>query len=450
MKKVAVLVIGGCPAGITAAASCRRLYPQKSVTLIRSEEKPLGACGIPFMVTTIGSPERTLFPDFKVVNKGTELMIAKVDKIDREKKVASLADGNAISYDKLVLATGSSPVVPPIPGIEKENVFVVQKDVPYLKKMLDAIITAKDIVIIGGGFIGLEFAEECKKHHDCNVTIVEMLPHCLQLTFDEEFCVEAENAITEMGIKLLTNNKVEAILGDKQVSGVRLSDGKELKADVLIISVGFRPDIKLAQESGLQIGPAKAIAVDRYMRTTDRNIFACGDCAEKYSFFSGKPTRAMLASVAGTEGRIAGANLFNISCNNCGTIGAFSFIIGERAFSCVGLTAAAAKEEGYDVVVSEETGMDKYPPSIPGATPTKVKLIFSKENGLLLGGEVSGGRLIGEPTNVISALIQARMTAYDIALFQMSSSPKLTASPTDYQIVNAAELAINALNLPQS
>jgi NADPH-dependent 2,4-dienoyl-CoA reductase/sulfur reductase-like enzyme len=445
MKKVDVLVIGGCCAGITAATSCRRLYPQKNVTLIRREEKPLGACGIPFMVATIGSPDRTVFPDFLVVNRGTELMIGKVEKINRDNKTVLLADGNTIGYEKLVLATGSSPVAPPIPGIEKENVFMVEKDVPYLKKMLDAINAAKDIVVIGGGFIGIEFAEECKKHHDCNVTIVEMLPHCLQLNFDEEFCVEAEKVITEMGIKLLTNNKVESIIGDKQVNSIRLSDGKELKTDVLIISVGFKPDIKLAQEAGLQIGPTEAIAVDRYMRTTDRNIFACGDCAEKYSFFSGKPASALLASVAGTEGRIAGANLFNTSCINCGTIGTFSFIIGERSFSSVGLTEAAAKEEGYDLVVSEETGMDKFPPSIPEATKIKVKLVFSKQDGLLLGGEISGGWLIGEPTNVISACIQARMTAYDITLFQMSSSPKLTASPSEYQIVNAAELAVKKI-----
>ncbi len=444
MKKVDVVVIGGCPAGITAATSCRRCYPEKSVNLIRREEKPLGACGIPFMVATIGTPDRTLFPDAKVVNKGIELAIGEVKKIDRNKKTVLMADGNTTSYDKLVLATGSSPVVPPIPGTEKKNVFVVQKDVPYLKNMLEAINTAKDIVIIGGGIIGIEFAEECKKNHDCNVTIVEVLPHCLQLTLDEEFCVEAEKAITELGIKLLANSRVEAILGDKRVSGLRLSDGKEIKADLIIIAVGFRPDTKLAEEAGLQIGPSGAIAVDRYMLTTDRNIFACGDCAEKYSFFSGKPTRAMLASVAGTEGRVVGANLFNISCCNRGTVGAFSFIVGERSFSSVGLTEAAATQDGYDVVIGEETGMDKFPPSIPEATQTKVKLIFSKHNGLLLGGGVSGGRLTGEPTNVISACIQARMTAYDITLFQMSSSPKLTASPTDYQIVNAAELAIKA------
>ncbi len=131
-------------------------------------------------------------------------------KVDRDKNTVLLADGNAISYDKLVLATGSSPIVLPIPGIEKVNVFVAEKDVPYLKNMLAAVSTVKDIVIIGGGFIGIEFAEESKKNPDCNVTIVEMLPHCLQLTFDEEFCAEAEKLIAEMGIKLLANSKVEA------------------------------------------------------------------------------------------------------------------------------------------------------------------------------------------------------------------------------------------------
>jgi len=182
------------------------------------------------------------------------------------------------------------------------------------------------------------------------------------------------------------------------------------------------------------------------MRTiTDANIFACGDCAEKYSFFSGRPSRLMLASIATTEARIAGANLFNTRCHSRGVIGVFSTIIGEQAFGCAGLTETTAKQEGFDVIIGESTAPDRHPGSMPGAAATKVKLIFSKDNGLLLGGGVSGGRGIGELINVISACIQHRMTAYEVSLFQMGTHPALTASPIVYQLTTAAELAVAKL-----
>ena len=446
MKKSDVVVIGGSAGAIPAAIGCRRRYPEKNVLLIRKEEQVLIPCGLPYIFGTVGSPEKNLIPDAMLNNNGIEFIIGEVEEIDRDKKTVSIAGGEAVSYDKLVLATGSLPVVLPIPGIDKENVFSAVKDVAYLNNMLDKVNKAKDIVIIGGGFIGAEFADECKKNRNNNVTIVEMLPHCLQLALDEEFCIEAEKVITEGGVKVLTNKRVEAILGNKQVSGVRLADGQELKADMVIIGVGARPNTELAQKAGLQIGPTRAIAVDRFMRTiTDTNIFACGDCAEKYGFFSGKPRATMLASIAGAEGRIVGANLFDTRYRNCGEIGVFSTIIGEQAFGCAGLTERTARQEGYDVVVGEATAPDRHPGVMPGAASTKVKLIFSRDNGVLLGGGVSGGRGTGEVTNIISACIQHWMTAYEVSLFQMGTHPALTASPMVYQMVNAAELAIKAM-----
>jgi len=446
VEKADVAVIGGSAAGPVAGISCRRRHPEKKVILIRKEEQVLVPCGIPYIFGTVGSPEKNLIPDALLSNNGIELIKGEVVEIDRDKKSVSTISGDVVSYDKLVLATGSLPIHLPIPGLDKENVFIVKKDVAYLKNMLDVMSGVKDIVVIGGGFIGVEFADECKKNRDANVTIVEILPHCLQLALDVEFCTEAENMLTERDIKVLTSQRVEAILGDNKVSGVRLSDGEELKADVVIVGVGARPNAELAEKVGLQIGRTKAIQVDRYMRTiTDANIFACGDCAEKYSFFSGKPSRLMLASIATTEARIAGANLFNTRCHSRGVIGVFSTIIGERAFGCAGLTETVAKQEGFEVVIGESTAPDRHPGSMPGAVGTKVKLIFSKDNGLLLGGGVSGGRSIGELMNVISACIQYRMTAYEVSLFQMGTHPALTASPIVYQLTTAAELAVAKL-----
>ena len=446
MKKAEVVIIGGSAAGPVAGISCRRRYPEKGVVLIRKEEQVLVPCGIPYIFGTVGAPEKNLIPDALLDKNGIELVKGEAVDIDREKKSVSLAGGDTVGYEKLVLATGSLPVVLPIPGLDKENAFTVKKDVAYLRNVLDVINGAGDIVVIGGGFIGVEFADECKKNRNCNVTIVEILPHCLQLALDEEFCAEAENVLTERGIKLLVNKRVEAVLGDNKVSGVRLSGGEELKADVVIVGVGATPNTELAKKAGFQIGPTRAIQVDRYMQTiTDADVFACGDCAEKFSFFSGKVSRLMLASIATAEARIAGVNLFNKRYANPGAIGVFSTVIGERAFGCAGLTEAMAKREGFDVVIGESTAADRHPGSIPGAVATKVKLVFSRDDGLLLGGGVSGGTGVGELVNVISACIQSHMTAYDIVLFQMGTQPCLTASPIAYQLVNAAELAVKAM-----
>jgi NADH oxidase (H2O2-forming) len=446
MKKADVVIIGGSAAGSVAGISCRRRYGDKSVIVIRKEEQVLIPCGIPYIFGTVGSPEKNLIADALLLNNGIELVKGEAMEIDRKQKAVSLSNGDTVSYDKLVLATGSSPLALPIPGIEKGNVFAARKDVAYLKNMLDVLNDAKDIVIIGGGFIGVEFADECKKGRDCNVTIVEMLPHCIELALDEDFCTEAESVLSDRGIKLLLGSKVEAILGDNQVSGVRLSGGQEFKADMVIVGVGVVPNSELAKKAGLEIGPGKAIAVDRYMRTTtDPDVFACGDCAEKVSFFSGKPIRLMLASIACAEARIAGANLFHTRYQNPGAVGVFSTMIGERAFACAGLTERAARKEGYDVVLGESTAPNTHPGGMPGSVSTKVKLLFSKDNGELLGGGISGGKSTGEIANVISACIQSKMTAYEISLFQVGTHPALTASPIAYQMVNAAELAIKAM-----
>jgi len=449
MQKADVVIVGGSAAGPTAGISSRRRYPDKSVLLIRKEEQVLVPCGIPYIFGTVGAPEKNLIPDALLEKNGIDLIQGEAVSLDREKKMVILANGEEIGYDRLILATGSLPIELPIPGLDKENVFIVKKEVAYLRKMLEVMDRVKDVIIVGGGFIGVEFADECRKHRDCvdcSVTIVEILPRCLQLALDAEFCEEAGDVLMARGIKVLTNSKVESIMGDGKVSGVRLSDGRELKADMVVIGVGAKPNTELAGRAELEIGPTRGIRVDRHMRTlSDENIFACGDCAEKVSFFSGRLSRLMLASIATGEARVAGANLYGTCYSNPGAVGVFCTIIGERAFGCAGLGEATARREGFNVVVGESAGPDRHPGSMPGASQVKLKLVFCKEKGLLLGGGASGGSSIGELMNVIGACIQHSVTAYDMALFQMGTHPALTASPIAYHLVNAAELAIKAI-----
>lgn len=440
-----VVIIGGSAAGITAALTARRHYPDAKITLIRKEEKVPIPCGIPYIFGTLGSPEKNLMPEDPLIKNDIELIIDEVVSIDRSSKAVKTKGGREIGYDKLILATGSVPIVPPIPGVELGNVFTIKKDVNYLARILEALGEARDVVIIGGGFIGMEIADECCKRGNLNVTVVEMLPHCLALVFEDELCVAAEEELSKRGARIRTGEKAKAIVGDGKVEYVELESGEKVKADVVILAIGVRPNAELAKEAGLELGPLGGVAVDRYMRTTDPDIFAVGDCAEKFDFFTGKPSPLRLASIATAEARIAGANLFELRRENKGVVGVFSTKIGDVALGLAGIDERRAREAGIDFVVGVSESVDRHPGGMPGATPTKVKLVFRRYSGAIIGGCVRGGEGAGEMVNLISAMIQSGMHADQIALFQMGTHPALTASPVAYQIVNAAEIALSQM-----
>jgi NADH oxidase (H2O2-forming) len=445
MKKTDVLVVGGSAAGLTAAITARRHNPDKGIMVIRSEDKVLVPCGIPYIFGTVGAPDKNLIPDGPYEQNKIDLFIDEVSQIDRENKKVKTKGGEDVQYDRMIIATGSLPMMPPIPGFEKENVFPVHKNIPHLLNMQKVLKKAKKLVIIGGGFIGVEFADECKKIDGLDVSIVELLPHCLQLAFDPEFCEDAEKVLADHGINLLLEEKVASIEGKGKVEGVKLASGKTMEADVVIVGIGAVANANLAKEADLKIGPTGAIVVDRFMKTSDENIFACGDCAEKVSFFGGRPSPLRLASIACAEARIAGANLYGNKREYIGTIGVFSTAIGDMAMAVAGLTESNARRQGYDVIIGVSEAPNRHPGGMPGMKPLKVKLMFERRTWVLLGAEMRGDKAAGELVNAASSCIQHKMTTDDIASFQMGTHPALTASPIAYQFVNAAEAALLSL-----
>jgi NADPH-dependent 2,4-dienoyl-CoA reductase/sulfur reductase-like enzyme len=438
MDKTDVLIVGGSAAGIPAGITVRRQYPQTKITLIRKERQALIPCGIPYIFGTVGSPDKNLLADALLSKNNIELIIDEVTSINRSNKTVVTSSGRTMGYEKLILSTGSIPIIPQIAGIGLKNVFQAWKDVDYLNSLIKTLEGAKDVVVIGGGFIGVEFADEFRKK-GLNVTIVELLPHCLQLVYEEDYCSTAEKKLSDRGVIVKTDSAVESIVGSEKVEGVRLRSGEVLKADIVFVAIGVTPNIKLAMDAGLRIGPQNAIWVDEYMRTSDESIFAIGDCAEQISFFTKKPVNLRLASIAVRESRIAGANLFQLRRRNEGVIGTFMSTIGDSATCAVGLTEMGAKMAGYEPVTGMAAGPDRHPGSMPGASEVKVKLVFDKKAGVMLGGQVSGGLTSGEMVNVLATMIQQRMTTNEIATFQLGTHPTLTSSPIAYQIVNAAE-----------
>lgn len=446
MREHDVVVVGGSAAGIPAAITSRRYYPDRSVLVIRKDKEAVIPCGIPYIFGELESCDQNLIPDTVLSSNEIDLMIGEVVEVEPEKRIVEVANGERVGYSKLVLATGSLPVVPPIPGVDKEGIFAIEKSMPYLERMAQAVDEADHILIVGCGFIGVEIAEECKRRRDIDIHIVEMLRHCLQLTYDEEFSIRVEEVLGEQGITILGSEKVEAFVGDGHVESVQLSSGREVATDMAILGIGARPNISLAEKAGLEIGPMGGIQVNRYMQTTDPDIYACGDCAEKVSFYDGMPSNLKLASIASMEARVAGANLFGLRRANQGVIGVYSTVLGDTAFCAAGLTESSARDKGYELIVGTAEAPNRHPGSMPGMAMLKVKLVFEAGTRILLGGQVSGAKSGGELINAISACIHNRMTADDIATFQTGTHPGLTASPISYQLVNAAEAAIAASN----
>lgn len=312
MKEMDVVIVGGSAAGSTATITARRYYPDKTILVVRRERQVPVPCGIPHIFGSIGDAEHCLMPDALLEKNNIELMIAEATCVDARGKVLT-TEFEDVLYERLLLATGSSPAEPPIPGLELDGIFHIRKEIPYLCQMQKRLAVARNVVVIGGGFIGIELADEINKAGNKRVTVVEVAPYCLNLAYDKEFCIRMEEHVQRRGVAIRTNVKVERIVGSSCVEYVILSDGEQLAADVVILAVGVVPNSGLARTAGVDVGPRTgAIVVDQAMRTSVKDIFACGDCAMKTSFFGGIPSTLRLASIATSEARIAGANLFGI------------------------------------------------------------------------------------------------------------------------------------------
>ena len=236
MDTTDVAIIGGSAAGLMAAVTVRKRYSDKKVTVIRNVEKTPVPCGIPYIYGILKDVQKDIIPDQGFVDKGIDIIPLEVSMVDRAQKTIHFRDNTMLGYDKLILAVGSKPFIPPMPGVDLENVFTITKDPRQLQRMHTALQSAKNVVVIGGGFIGVEMAEQIarmggaeSRDHVCSpeesgssirVTVVEMLPHCLMLACEEEFCIEAEEELGKLGVRVMTGSQVAHIQGNGTVNQV--------------------------------------------------------------------------------------------------------------------------------------------------------------------------------------------------------------------------------------
>ena len=448
MKTTDVLVIGGSAAGMVAALTGKSSWPEKSFTLVKKQKEMMVPCGIPYIFGTLDSVDQNVMPVDTMMGKaGIESIVDEVVSINKEIKTVELAGGETIKYDKLVIATGSTPVKPKwLIGSDKENVFTLPKDKVYLEDMKMRLASCKKIVVIGAGFIGVEFSDElAKKGHE--VTLVEKQPEILSLAFDRELSVKIEELLKLRGVKVVTGNGISEVIGEEKVKAVKLGNGDVLESDAVVLSIGYKPNVGLARKAGIYVDESGFIAVDEYMRTHEQDIFAVGDCAQKRDFITRARVATMLASTACAEARIAGMNLFklNVVKTFSGTIAIYSTAIGDTGFGTAGITEERAKAEDIDYITGLFEGVDRHPGNLPTSHKQLVKLIAGRHSGVIIGGEVIGGLSAGELTNVIGLAIQNRMTVNSLLTFQIGTHPCLTASPAGYPLIKAAEIIVSKL-----
>jgi NADPH-dependent 2,4-dienoyl-CoA reductase/sulfur reductase-like enzyme/rhodanese-related sulfurtransferase len=456
---VKVVIIGGVAAGPKAASKIIRMRPDADITII---EKGLflsyAGCGLPYYVSGEVKEQRELMEtpagvirdaafflnvkNLKVLNN-TEAL--EIDRKNRRVRIKALVSGEEswLPYDKLVLATGASPVVPPIPGVDKKNVFTLHgvHDAEGIKTIL-AKHKAKDVVIIGGGLIGVE-ATEALATHGCRVTIVEMLPQILNL-LDWEVARLVEDYLEEHGVRVMTNTKALAIEsrdGSAETATHVRTDNGDLHADMVILAIGVRPNTSLAQQAGLAIGEKTgAIQVDYHMRTSDPDIYAAGDCVECMDRLTGRLCYFPLGSTANKQGRVAAINI-------CGGDEAFPGIVGSsicKVFDyCVGrtgMTERTAVSLGYEVITAMVPGSDRAH-YMPKSKILLMKIVAEKETGRLLGVQITGPGEGAKRIDVAATAITTGMTLDQIAHLDLCYAPPY-ASAMD-NLITAANVARN-------
>lgn len=431
-RHVDALIIGGGPGGMSAAITAAQVWPERSILLVRREDEPVVPCGIPYIFGTLKGVEHDLLSNAPFRALGGEILSDTVIRVNREARTAVTESGIEIHWQRLILATGTEPHLPPIPGVKRPGVFVIRKDYEHLEHLFDELLPkVKRLAVVGGGFIGVEFADEIRKS-GVNVAIIEQLPHLLMRNFDAEVSVMVEDNLRASGIEIYAGASVVALEGDGDqgaVQAVTLASGESIEADAVLVAIGDRRNVRLAEELDLTMARGGGIWVDAFQRSReDEHIFAVGDCAFKQDFLLRRSVHSLLASTAAAEGRTAGLNLFGLRNEryNAGTIAIYASQIGDMAFGCAGMTARAAEAEGLGIVVGRIVVPDHHPPTMPGTRLMTCMLIVSR-SGSVLGGQVIGGPTTAEVLNAIGIAIQARLSVHELVSFQFGSHPRLTA-----------------------
>lgn len=448
-----LVVIGGTAAGLSAASKAKRVKPDMEIEVFeKSGYISYGACGLPYFVgDMIAEPEDlvSLTVEQMTDKRGIPTYIHhEVTKIDRDAQKVTVVntDNGEISihsYDKLVIATGARPIKPDIAGIDSDGVYYLRtvEDGIRLKHVVRAE-GKKKAVIVGGGFIGLEVAEEIA-FSGIEVHIYEMLPRLLPF-LEESFSETVLETLKKNGVQLHLGNGVKEIITENDtVKGVRSTDGTEVDADIVLICIGVIPNSELAKAAGLKLGIKGTIVVNDEMQTSDPSIYACGDCVQMKNRITGGAVYVPLGTTANKQGRIAGDNIAGGHETFKGVMGSMVTKVFDLYIAATGLTVEQAKKAGYDVAVSVVTKGDKAS-YYPGSRDNRICLILDKKTGKLLGAQAIGSESVAGRMNVFVTAITCGMTVEQINELDLVYAPPV--APVYDPILIAASQAMKKVS----
>ncbi len=443
-----IVIIGAHAAGVDAASAARKTDRSAQITLITKEKKvAYSRCGIPFVLGghIESFDDLIVFSEsFYKMMKLTLLTETTVTKIDPKTKTVDLNDKigkqKSLSYDSLILATGATPRVPKILGLNKQGVYFVRtiEDGQKINKSLKA---AKSAVIVGSGLVGLEVAVACRER-GLKVSVVEFLPCVLPFLLDNDMADRVQKMLKEKGITFVLGEPVEEILGSDKVTGVRVGQ-RVLSANVVVVATGVAPNVDLAQNAGINLGKTKAIKTNSKMQTNIQSIYAAGDCVESVNLVTGTPILSQLGTTAVRQGKVAGINAAGGQSEFVGTLGAWITRLFDTEIGGVGLPAFMAEKYGVKPVYANITSKTKAD-YFPGALPIQIKLVADKLTGKLISAQIIGGEEVTQRINALSFGIQKEMTVQELAKAETCYAPPV--SETWEPMVLAAELLLRKIN----
>ena len=443
-----ILIIGGVAGGATAAARARRVSESAEITVIEREPYvSFASCGLPYYISgDIAKRSRLLLqtPEGFDSRYGIKVLVeTEALEVDRKGKRVRIRgpQGEAwLPYDVLILSQGGTPVVPPIPGVDSPNVFRLWKvaDMDQIHRFVGEQKPAS-AVIAGGGFVGIEMAEAFATR-GISTTVVELLPQVMS-SMDPEFGGMVARRLEAHGVTVRTGIGLKAIHSTSHE--VELTDGARVPAEIVLVSVGVRPELRLARAAGLEVGTSGGLVVDEGMHTSDPSILAVGDMVEVVHKVSGRRTRVPLAGPANRQGRIAASNALGMSMAYRGALGSSVVKVFEATAASTGLTETAARAAGFDTGAAVMV-KDHHAGYFPGAKELILKLVYDRSNARLLGAQAFGEEGVEKRIDALAVALHGKMTLQDLAEIDFAYSPPYSSANDPINL--AAFVGLNDLS----
>lgn len=435
MLNLKVLIVGGVAAGTKIAAKLKRERRDAEVLILtKGREISYAGCGLPYYVGNVIKHRDELVVNtpeaFMALTGARVLTNTEVTELDRARKQITAVntvtgDRETYTYDKLVIATGARPFVPDCPGVELENVFFMRTpdDADALRQKVDAG-TLKRVVVVGGGLIGLEVAENLAER-GVKTSVIDAAPHILSEILDPEVSEYLENAMANAGVMPFTGTALEGISGEKTVEKV-LTSRRPMKTDAVVLAMGFRPNTEFLQNTGLEMFKG-TLLVDQQMCTNDPDIYAAGDCARVTNRITGQRQWSAMGSTANITGRLAAARIAGADAAYPGALGTGIAKLPGANAARTGLTEAAAREAGYEVE-SVVTVTDDKAHYYPGAGMFLTKLLCDRKSHKLLGLQVAGSGAVDKMADIAVTAISLGATLEDLQCCDFAYTPPFSTA----------------------